>query len=83
MNYSPILAPVVALVAWTLVVMLWMFVSRLREFRRLGVTLDKAQLDEVYTRFVALADRKKGILDEEIRKLASEVAANNMSRKIA
>ena len=39
MNYSPILAPVVALVAWTLVVMLWMFVSRLREFRRLGVSL--------------------------------------------
>ena len=28
MNYSPILAPVVALVAWTLVVMLWMVVSR-------------------------------------------------------
>src|SRR5216110_1452839 len=26
----------------------------------LGITLDKAQLDELYTRFVALADRKKG-----------------------
>jgi len=26
MEYSPILAPVVALVAWTLVVMLWMVV---------------------------------------------------------
>jgi hypothetical protein len=38
MNYSPILAPVVALVAWTLVVMLWMLVSRFREFRRLGIT---------------------------------------------
>ena len=38
MNYSPILAPVVALVAWTLLVMLWMLVTRLREFRRLGVT---------------------------------------------
>ena len=49
----------------------------------LGIALDKAQLDEFYTRFVALADRKKGILDEEIRKLASEVAGNNMSRKIA
>jgi hypothetical protein len=38
MHYSPILAPVVALVAWTLVVMLWMIVSRLAEFRRLGIT---------------------------------------------
>ena len=36
----------------------------------LGITLDKAELDELYTRFVALADRKKGILDDEIRKLA-------------
>ena len=49
----------------------------------LGIALDKAGLDELYTRFIALADRTKGILDEEIRKLASEVAANNMSRKIA
>jgi len=39
MEYSPLIAPVVALVAWTLVVMLWMLVARLREFRRLGVTL--------------------------------------------
>ncbi len=39
MSYSPILVPVVALVAWTLVVMLWMLISRMREFRRLGVTL--------------------------------------------
>ena len=39
MSYSPILVPVVALVAWTLVVMLWMLVSRMGEFRRLGVTL--------------------------------------------
>ena len=37
MNYSPILIPVVALVAWTLVVMLWMLVSRAGEFRRLGI----------------------------------------------
>jgi len=49
----------------------------------LGITLDKAQLDELYTRFVALADGKKGILDDEIRKLAFEVAGNNISRKIA
>ena len=38
MDYSPILVPVVALVAWTLLVMLWMLVSRMREFQRLGVT---------------------------------------------
>jgi hypothetical protein len=37
MHYSPILAPVVALVAWTLLVMLWMVVTRFGEFRRLGV----------------------------------------------
>jgi 2-isopropylmalate synthase len=49
----------------------------------LGIVLDKAGLDELYTRFVALADNKKGILDDEIRKLASEVSANNISRKIA
>ena len=39
MSYSPILGPVVALVAWTLLVMLWMIVRRGREFRRMGVTL--------------------------------------------
>jgi hypothetical protein len=39
MSYSPILAPVVALVAWTLLVLVWMMASRFREFRRLGVKL--------------------------------------------
>ena len=38
MHYSPILAPVVALVAWTLLVMAWMVVTRFAEFRRLGIT---------------------------------------------
>ena len=38
MHYSPILAPVVALVAWTILVMLWMVVTRFAEFRRLGIT---------------------------------------------
>ena len=37
MEYSPILAPVVALVAWTLIVMFWMLVTRGAEFRRLGI----------------------------------------------
>jgi hypothetical protein len=40
MTYSPILIPVVALVAWTLLVMLWMLVSRMGEFKRLGVNFD-------------------------------------------
>jgi hypothetical protein len=38
MNYSPLVAPVVVLVAWSLVMMVWMAVSRGREFKRLGVT---------------------------------------------
>jgi hypothetical protein len=37
MTYSPILIPVVALVAWTLLVMVWMMAARFAEFRRLGV----------------------------------------------
>jgi hypothetical protein len=37
MNYSPILAPVVALVAWTLIVMLWMMIARRRAFAQLGI----------------------------------------------
>jgi len=49
----------------------------------LGFTMTKEQLDELYTRFVALADRTKGILDDQIRKLANEVAGNDKSRKIA
>ncbi len=48
----------------------------------LGLTLDKAELDEVYTRFTALADRQKGILDEEIRRLANEVV-KDLSLKTA
>jgi len=41
MHFSPILAPVVALVAWTQVVMFWMMIARFREFRRLGITPTK------------------------------------------
>jgi len=36
----------------------------------LGLSLDREELDQLYTRFSALADRKKGILDDEIRELA-------------
>ena len=39
MEYSAILAPVVALIAWTLLMMLWMMVARFGYFRKVGVTL--------------------------------------------
>jgi len=49
----------------------------------LGLALDKPQLDELYTRFTALADRQKGITDAEIRAMASEVLAAAPARKSA
>ncbi len=39
MSYSPILAPVVALVAWTLVMQVWMYATRLPAMRRKGIDL--------------------------------------------
>jgi 2-isopropylmalate synthase len=48
----------------------------------LGVGLDREQLDEVYKQFSALADRTKGILDEQIKTLAQGVK-DNYIRKIA
>lgn len=39
MSYSPLLAPVVALVAWTLVIMAWMAVTRFKAFREMGINL--------------------------------------------
>ena len=39
MSYSPILVPVVALVAWTLIIFIWMLIARGAAFRRMGVTL--------------------------------------------
>ena len=44
----------------------------------LGFSLTKDELDIVYTQFTALADRKKGILDEEIASLI--VAAGHAAR---
>ena len=41
MQYSPILAPVIALVAWTLLVMVWMIVTRASAMRRAGIDLNK------------------------------------------
>jgi 2-isopropylmalate synthase len=40
----------------------------------LGYKLTKDQLDEVYQRFTTMADRKKGLRNDEIRALAKEVA---------
>ena len=37
-----------------------------------GATLTREELDIVYQRFTALADRKKGLLDEEIAGLVVE-----------
>ena len=53
MEYSPILIPVVALVAWSLLMMLWMFAVRSRAMRNAGISLKGrvgsrgAQLDGV------------------------------------
>jgi hypothetical protein len=38
MPYSPILVPVVALVAWTLVMLIWLGVARRRAFAQMGIT---------------------------------------------
>jgi len=37
-HYSPILAPIVALVAWSLVMLNWLAVARRRAFAQLGIT---------------------------------------------
>ncbi len=39
MDYSPIIAPVVALVAWSLVVMFWMVATRLPAMKRKGIDI--------------------------------------------
>ena len=39
MPYSPILAPVVALVAWSLLMMLWLYAVRFPAMRRKGISL--------------------------------------------
>ncbi len=39
MPYSPILAPVVALVAWTLVIQIWMYATRFPAMKRKGIEL--------------------------------------------
>jgi len=39
MNHSPILAPVVALLAWTALVTIWMMIARGIAFRRAGIVI--------------------------------------------
>lgn len=41
----------------------------------LGFALDKTQLDDFYTRFTEMADRKKGLRNDEIAALLREVGA--------
>jgi hypothetical protein len=41
MQYSPILTPVVALVAWTLVMLVWMAVARRRAFAKMNINWEK------------------------------------------
>ena len=38
MEYSPILVPVVALVAWSLIMLLWLAVARRRAFAAMGIS---------------------------------------------
>ena len=58
MTYSPILAPVVALVAWTLVMMVWMMVTRFAAMRRKGISLK----GRVGTRSGAL----EGVIEDQV-----------------
>jgi hypothetical protein len=39
MTVSPLLGPVVALVAWTLVMFIWMYITRLSAMKRAGISL--------------------------------------------
>jgi hypothetical protein len=39
MHISPLLGPVVALVAWSLVMYIWMYVARMTAMRRAGISL--------------------------------------------
>jgi len=41
--------------------------------KHLGFDLTREQLDEIYHKFTALADRKKGLRNDEIAALAQEV----------
>jgi 2-isopropylmalate synthase len=46
----------------------------------LGFDLTKEELDQVYERFISLADRKKGVTNEEIIALADQVVGDSRTR---
>lgn len=48
----------------------------------LGFTLTKEDLDELYTRFTTLADTKKGLRNDTIRKLIEEVVGRNVAPQV-
>src|SRR5205814_3871913 len=58
MHYSPILAPVVALVAWTLIMQVWMYATRFSAMKRAGISLK----GRVGTRGGAL----EGVIPDEV-----------------
>jgi hypothetical protein len=39
MHYSPLLGPIVALVAWSLIMYIWMYAARLTAMKRAGISL--------------------------------------------
>lgn len=41
--HSPILAPVVALIAWSIVMLVWMFIVRMPALKRAGIDLRRAR----------------------------------------
>jgi 2-isopropylmalate synthase len=49
----------------------------------LGFDLKKEQLDEVYQRFTTLADRKKGLMDQEIQVIVEGVLAEKSAQVAA
>jgi hypothetical protein len=59
MPYSPILAPVVALVAWTLVMLLWMYATRLPAMKRAGIS--------VKGRVGSRGNDLDGVIDESVQ----------------
>src|SRR5882672_2771836 len=58
MHYSPILAPVVALVAWTLIMQVWLYATRFSAMKRAGISLK----GRVGTRGSAL----EGVIPDEV-----------------
>ncbi len=41
MTYSPLLGPIVALVAWTLIMLVWMAVTRMPAMKKAGIDISK------------------------------------------